>query len=347
MASSSNNSQQPCSESADDDSPLLDDRSLEELLRLWADINGLSHDSHQQNHEQFVGAPPSNDPNTALSIVPNHTASNDMATGVNQNGPINVDEEEVINVEDYLIDTLDDYYDQSSSASPLAIMPPTPPELSGGDNTEKLEIHGRVGLISHVVHETKYRVNDLEPLVVEHKKIDFSPQSLEDVSQFLMNYCQERAEAGYIMVEDPLLTFYSALCAGANWDQQHITNIDDHQSVQPNSSAETVVDQLSQEVPEQSSTRLFKSSLAMQRERIRKLKLSDLEAYFHLPIEVAGKKLAICPTVLKKVKSVDRKILNLRVILRKKNGEEDAFVRAKIETLKQEREQIINGMMAK
>ncbi|KAK9149174.1 hypothetical protein Scep_007931 [Stephania cephalantha] len=381
MASTSNSNkqeeeeqQQPCS-ATDDDYPLLDNQSLEELLRLWADINGLAthrvhDDSRYQQNEQFVGAP----------IVPNHTAFNDMATDAQNNGLINMDEEEVINVEDYLIDSAGDYYDLSS-VSPLAILPPTPPQLSGdsstciccqvlreivhfnGDYTEKLEIHGRVGLISHVVHETKYQVNGL-PLVVEHYKIDFSTQSLEDVRQFLMHYCRERAEAGYVMVEDPLLKFYSALCAGANWDLQHITNIDD-QSVQPNSTetAEVVDQYLSQQVPEESGTRLFKSTLAMQRERTGRLKLSDLEAYFHLPIEVAAKKLAICPTVLKKIcrkygmprwphrkeqiKSVDRQILSLKVSLRGKKGEENALVRAKIETLKQEREQILNGMMAK
>ncbi|KAK9142226.1 hypothetical protein Syun_011626 [Stephania yunnanensis] len=210
------------------------------------------------------------------------------------------------------------------------------------DYTEKLEIHGRVGLISHVVHETKYQVNGL-PLVVGHDKIDFSTQSLEDVRQFLMHYCRERAEAGYVMVEDPLLTFYSALCSS----NACVTT------------AEVVHQYLSQQVPVESGTRLFKSSLAMQRERIGRFKLSDLEAYFHLPIEVAAKKLAMCPTVLKKIcrkhgmlrwphrkiKSIDRQILSLRVSLREKNEEVNAPVRAKIETLKQEREQILKGMM--
>ncbi|KAK9149173.1 hypothetical protein Scep_007930 [Stephania cephalantha] len=312
-----------------------------ELLRLWADINGLTthrvddDSQYQLQNEQLVGAP----------IVPNQTALNDMSTDVQNNGLINMDEEEVlINVDDYLIDSADDYYDQTTVR----------------DYIEKLEIHGRVGLISHVVHETKYQVNGL-PLVVEHDKIDFSTQSLEDVRQFLMHYCRERAEPGYVMVEDPLLKFYSALCAGANWDQQHITNIDHDESVQPNSTenAEVVDQYLSQQVPEESGTRLFKSSLAMQRERTGRLKLSDLEAYFHLPIEVAAKKLAMCPTVLKKIcrkhgvlrwphrkiKSIDRQILSLRVSLKEKNEEVNALVRAKIETLKQEREQILKGMM--
>ncbi|KAK9102476.1 hypothetical protein Sjap_019730 [Stephania japonica] len=329
MASTSNSNeqqehQQPCSVT-DDDYPLLNNQSLEELLRHWADINGLSHDSHQHNHEQFVGAPPSYDPNTALAIVPSESsARSDMVTDVNQNGLINMDEEVMINIEDYLIDTPGDYCDQTS-ISPLAIWPPTtPPQFLGdssnciccqvlreivhfnGDYTEKLEIHGRIGLISHVVHETKYQLVNGLPLVVEHDKIDSNAPVAIAV----------------------------------------------------------VVDQLSQRVPEESGTRLFKSSLAMQRERTGRLKLSDLEAHFHLPIEVAAKKLAICPTVLKKIsrkygmprwpyrkeqiKSVDRQILSLIVSLRKKNnGEENALVRKKIDMLKQEREQILNGMIAK
>ncbi|KAK9102472.1 hypothetical protein Sjap_019726 [Stephania japonica] len=111
-----------------DDYPLLDNQSLEELLRLWADINGLSHDSHQHNHEQFVGAPPSYDPNTALSIVPNESsACSDMV--------MDMDKEEVmINIEDYLIDTPDKYYDQIS-ISPLAIWPPTTPPQFSGDSS--------------------------------------------------------------------------------------------------------------------------------------------------------------------------------------------------------------------
>ncbi|KAK9102481.1 hypothetical protein Sjap_019735 [Stephania japonica] len=83
-------------------------------------------------------------------------------------------------------------------------------------------------------------------------------------------------------------------CSSIEWSdfEGHVTNLDDPY-VQPNSTTETavVVDQLSQRVPEESGTTLFKSSLAMQRQRTGRLKLSDLEAYFHLPVEVAAKKL--------------------------------------------------------
>lgn len=38
------------------------------------------------------------------------------------------------------------------------------------------------------------------------------------MKQFLVQYCEERKQAGYTMLQDPLLTFYEALCVGADWD---------------------------------------------------------------------------------------------------------------------------------
>lgn len=48
--------------------------------------------------------------------------------------------------------------------------------------------------------------------------ISFCKKSIEDVKQFLMKYCSEQNIAGYVMVPDPLATYYEALCVGLEWD---------------------------------------------------------------------------------------------------------------------------------
>ncbi|KAK3041730.1 hypothetical protein RJ639_000654 [Escallonia herrerae] len=41
-------------------------------------------------------------------------------------------------------------------------------------------------------------------------------ESTRNVKQFLVQYCTERKQAGFIMLQDPLLIFYEALCVGCN-----------------------------------------------------------------------------------------------------------------------------------
>ncbi|KAH9318153.1 hypothetical protein KI387_019922, partial [Taxus chinensis] len=102
-----------------------------------------------------------------------------------------------------------------------------------------------------------------------------------------------------------------------------------------------------------------KSNVALQRERTGKLKISDLAAYFHLPINVAAKELAICPTVLKKIcrrngmrrwphrkiKSIERIIMTLEQTIAEGNGEGVESIRSEITMLKNERAQLCAGLV--
>ncbi|RZC52643.1 hypothetical protein C5167_021068 [Papaver somniferum] len=49
-----------------------------------------------------------------------------------------------------------------------------------------------------------------EPPTVNHQMVDFTMQSMESVKQFIIEYCQNRTQEGYVLVQDPL-------CYGLNW----------------------------------------------------------------------------------------------------------------------------------
>ncbi|KAI3789794.1 hypothetical protein L2E82_02598 [Cichorium intybus] len=38
------------------------------------------------------------------------------------------------------------------------------------------------------------------------------------VKQFLAAYCKERSTCGYVMLPDPLSSFYEAVCVGLDWE---------------------------------------------------------------------------------------------------------------------------------
>lgn len=42
----------------------------------------------------------------------------------------------------------------------------------------------------------------------------FCQESISNVKQFLVQYCEDRKREGYIMLQDPLSNFYNALCIG-------------------------------------------------------------------------------------------------------------------------------------
>lgn len=47
----------------------------------------------------------------------------------------------------------------------------------------------------------------------------FCKESISSVKQFLVRYCEERKQNGYVvMTQDPLLVFYEALCVGLDWN---------------------------------------------------------------------------------------------------------------------------------
>ncbi|XP_073053934.1 uncharacterized protein [Primulina eburnea] len=162
-----------------------------------------------------------------------------------------------------------------------------------GTDALKLEIHGRLGIISHAIEE-KYST-DMSSQYHEYQKFDFWNKSISCVKQFLIKYCDDRRQEGYIVLQDPLSGFYEALSIG----------IDGYGSQDPDlfqaSTDMNRKDSLNQLVEEESDVRLTKNYIAAQRERAGKLKLRDLAEYFHLPISAASKEMNICASAIKKI----------------------------------------------
>ncbi|EYU20313.1 hypothetical protein MIMGU_mgv11b015009mg, partial [Erythranthe guttata] len=93
---------------------------------------------------------------------------------------------------------------------------------TNGTNVLKLDIHGRLGLISHAILD-RYNT-DTPSENHEYQMFDFCQESMLSVKQFLVQYCDDRKREGYIMLHDPLSNFYNALCIGFYSD---VGNFDD------------------------------------------------------------------------------------------------------------------------
>ncbi|PKI58305.1 hypothetical protein CRG98_021311 [Punica granatum] len=205
------------------------------------------------------------------------------------------------------------------NAKPLSIWPEPPSPYScscchllremvhsNGTHTTRLELHGRVGMICHAILENR-----------------FCKRGIEDVKQFLKQYCEERSQAGYVLLPDPLSKYYEAVCIGLVWDDSIFADANDY----------------------------FEYSAGIsgleQRERTGRLTLRDLAGYFHLPVEAAARKLNLCPTVVKricrrgglkrwphrKIKSIERQISKLQLMLASKNREDKLFAQNEVERL--------------
>lgn len=48
--------------------------------------------------------------------------------------------------------------------------------------------------------------------------LSFCKETILDIKAFLVQYCEDRTDAGYTMVKDPLLEFNEALNIGSDWD---------------------------------------------------------------------------------------------------------------------------------
>ncbi|KAK3037277.1 hypothetical protein RJ639_029689 [Escallonia herrerae] len=139
---------------------------------------------------------------------------------------------------------------------------------TNGTHIAKLEIHGRLGLICHAIFE-KY---DIGVTSQDHEYQIFRQESTRNVKAFLVQYCAERKQAGYIMLQDPLLIFYEALCVGCN--SEDIMAIDDFLQLSPVGSGacqrnqleavSTEPENVTQQEAEQVRRRSTRSSLAAQ-----------------------------------------------------------------------------------
>nr|GEW13793.1 hypothetical protein [Tanacetum cinerariifolium] len=95
---------------------------------------------------------------------------------------------------------------------------------TNGVDITKFEIHGRLGVISHAILE-KYSVDLTTNRSHEYKMFDFCKESIVRVKEFLVEYCNERKTKGYIMLQDPLSSFYEAVCVGLDWVDNTVTDV--------------------------------------------------------------------------------------------------------------------------
>ncbi|KAL7591060.1 hypothetical protein Lser_V15G33652 [Lactuca serriola] len=213
---------------------------------------------------------------------------------------------------------------------------------TNGVDITKLEVHGRLGLICHAVLD-KYGIDLTTNQGHEYKMFDFCKETTKRVKQFLVEYCKDRKTKGHVMLQDPLSSFYEAVCVGFNWE--HNIHTDD---LIPNDLGDQQTNQ-----PDVGTSRgrlNNQKTLSMQRERTGKLTMKDLVDYFHIPIEVAAKEIRVCPTVIKKIcrkhgllrwpyrkiKSIERKISTREKCLTSLHAEERIHAQTEIDSLRQE-----------
>ncbi|KAL8063144.1 hypothetical protein ABFX02_01G008700 [Erythranthe guttata] len=220
---------------------------------------------------------------------------------------------------------------------------------TNGTNVLKLDIHGRLGLISHAILD-RYNT-DTPSENHEYQMFDFCQESMLSVKQFLVQYCDDRKREGYIMLHDPLSNFYNALCIGFYSD---VGNFDDDIFLHETPREEMHVNQ---EEEGNNVVRVTKSNIASQRERTGRMKLKDVAGYFHLPINVASKQLKICASALKgicrkgglsrwphrKIKSIKSSISKKKQSLNSNDANERARASIEIQQLQTELANIYQG----
>ncbi|CAI9113696.1 OLC1v1014349C1 [Oldenlandia corymbosa var. corymbosa] len=198
---------------------------------------------------------------------------------------------------------------------------------TNGEKISNLEIHGRLGVITHAILD----MHDFDFSTPNHtyQMYDFCKESIGNIQNFLIMYCEFRKLEGYIMVEDPLSFFYKALCVGMygidnpQYSFQQPTPMatgndtmprgprqeaapSQHNPISSNTAengSENRQQNPRQEIGESSrggGGERLKTKLALQRERTRKMKAKDFAKYFHLPINEAAELMKVCPTVIKK-----------------------------------------------
>ncbi|KAH9805126.1 RWP-RK domain-containing protein [Citrus sinensis] len=189
---------------------------------------------------------------------------------------------------------------------------------TNGHGTTKLEIHGRLGLICHAILEIRQCTN-----ASQHYMIDFCKKSIENVKEYLVQYCEDRKQAGFMMLPDPLSDFYEAVCVGLDLDDNLTT--DDYSQPPMTNSGENEMHQPDMENEAERTTR---TSLSAQ----------------------AARRMKLCPTVVKKIcrrdglhrwphrkiKSIQRRMSVASGRLRSNDAEERANAQIEIQRLQEE-----------
>ncbi|KAM7256961.1 hypothetical protein ACFE04_012702 [Oxalis oulophora] len=271
---------------------------------------------------------------------------------------------------------------------PITIWPPQPEDSiwcsnclvlreiihTNGYQTSKLDIHGTIGMICHAILETEEDVFRSSSAKTR-EMIDLSMKSIENVKEILIQYCQERKQAGFLMMPDDLSTFYDTLYAvglhSDDWTidndllEPFVNNLEETDQINHQLQTESDPNQNYQSGNESflnrntyNRRRTRRPSLSEQRQRIASMSLNDITALFHLPIDEAAKRMDLCSTVVKKicrrdglgrwphrkVKSLQNKIEKLRPMLNSIIPEDRVDAQEQIQKFEQQLQDIFNGV---
>ncbi|KAE8710843.1 putative Pentatricopeptide repeat superfamily protein [Hibiscus syriacus] len=294
--------------------PTLDDLTTNELPFLYPQSTDPVHNNAIDDFEDPVISEFCNEPNPEISQVASLVTVNDQREtrfGTNANSmPLSVWPSDAVPF-------------RCSCCQSLREIVHT-----NGIDVTKLEIHGRLGMIYHAILTIEPDSSTSDP---PYQMFDFCQKSIEDVKQFLIQYCIDRSQAGYMMIKDPLENFYEALCIGFEWDENLYNGDHFIQPLSSNSGGVQMVEEAGNSNNNQEKP--TKPCLAIQRERTRKLTLKEIENYFHLPIEQAAKKLEFSATV---IQSMEKQICNWESRLSSNDPEERGRAEIEIQNLKRE-----------
>ncbi|XP_021744167.1 uncharacterized protein LOC110710203 [Chenopodium quinoa] len=189
-----------------------------------------------------------------------------------------------------------------------------------GTHTTKLVIHGNVGFIYHALYYSNYGLPPSDDHIGNHQFIDFSMRSFEETREYLKGYIAHQRQNGYILLREPISSFYEALSVGFDW-----LNFE-----------------------------------GKQRERLKNMTLEDFAKYFDRTINDASVELHLCATVIKKklrsfeidrwpyrkVKSLQGKLTNL---IERTGGEYNRLIKMepeRVETEIQKLQQRISDILS-
>ncbi|KAL6905870.1 hypothetical protein ACP4OV_003471 [Aristida adscensionis] len=180
---------------------------------------------------------------------------------------------------------------------------------SNGFEATKLIIHGGAGVFHHALTDV-YRLDDGVPVELTNQSyIDFTGQDYVWVKQYLSEYAQQRAAAGYAVLHDSISAFHDALCttmavAGhvddAGRPEGNAEAVGNGPSSIPSDTDEDEEEEEGEHQDVQPAVR-GRSALAIQRERASNMQLSDIAPFFDIPIVSASEKLGVGVTLLKGV----------------------------------------------
>ncbi|KAI4376444.1 hypothetical protein MLD38_014205 [Melastoma candidum] len=213
---------------------------------------------------------------------------------------------------------------------------------TNGKHTAKFELHGKLGVIDHGILENRY-FHGMPRGARLYEMFD-----LGQVKEFLRKYMEEKKLGRYMLIEDPLTPYYEAVSVGLLEDMVNSEGFFDESSSDGNEVNQTDIHGLAAHSRKSSPQK--RQSLIEQRERADLMTVLDVAAYFHMPIEKASKRLAMCPTLIKKIcrrggvkrwpyrkmKSLDERIRKLRRKMELSHPEDRACIQAHILSLQRE-----------